>query len=255
MIAFQKAEQLEDVKGRIHQILTHCVEVESPLSYFAALYSIVAQKIEAAIDNKIFDNNERLAQMDIRFVNYYIDAMNCAFSGQPAEPHWQLVIDASKNKQYLLIQHLLIAMNAHINYDLANAVRDTIEAEKTLGFKGDFMKVNAILFSLLDDVQLSVSHIFHPLNWYLKFGMAFDDKFISAIMGHMRNDAFSFTCILALADEKQKTIENQERQQQVVALSKKILTRGEQFHLKGLFLLTRSLERGSIQAKTDKLLK
>lgn len=254
MALFKKAEQLSDVRERIHEILAYCRKQKSPLGYFAALYTTVAKAIEDSILNKEYDDNEQLARMDVNFVNYYIHAMNCAFSDQAAPAHWQVAIDAAKKSDYLVLEHLFVAMNAHINYDLSNAANDTVPAERMLDFRQDFFRVNNILFSLLDRVQTDVSFIFHPLKLYLRFGRQLDDKIIALIMGRMRGNAYEYTCVLALCNEAQKEQVNQEQMEQVVKLSQKII-----FHsnwlINAIIRLARLLERGTVAYKIDQLLK
>lgn len=255
MTIFQKAENLQDVKGRISDILKYCEEKESPLGFFAALYTLVANKIEEAIENGTFDNSEKLIRMDVNFVNLYIDAMNCAFSGQDAESHWQIAIDAAKSSKYVVLQHLFLCMNAHINFDLANAVNQTVQKDETLNFKSDFMKVNAILFGLLDEVQENVSNIFHPLKWYLKFGKKLGDKVLSVGMGTMRSEAFSFTCVLALANDNERRTENEIQQEQVVKLSQLIISQDNTWYLKLIVKMVRLMESGTVKDKIENLLK
>ncbi|MBK7337925.1 MAG: hypothetical protein IPJ00_17975 [Saprospirales bacterium] len=52
MALFKPAEQLSDVRGRIQEILEHCIKEKSTLGYFAALYTKVAKGIEAAIEKR-----------------------------------------------------------------------------------------------------------------------------------------------------------------------------------------------------------
>lgn len=254
MDLFTKAEKLTDVRARIAEILDHCRKVESPLGYFAALYTKVAAAIEERVEQGKFDDNERLATLDVHFVNYYIFAMNCAFSGAPAPAHWQLAIDAAKKPGTLVLEHLFLAMNAHINYDLSNAVHDSVKPEDMIGFKGDFLQVNGILFSLLDDVQEDVARFVTPLKWYLSIGEKADDKVISLVMKQMRNDAFAFACILALCDARYLERENAERMAEVVEAGKKIVIH-KKWWIKALFLFVRLLERGTVNSKIDNLLK
>jgi hypothetical protein len=254
MKAFEKAQNLEDVKARIQEILDHCYETSNPLGYFAALYTKVAANIEKAIINEEFENNEELIRLDVNFVNYYIEAMNCAFQGKSAPLHWQVAIDADTHTHVLVLEHLFAAMNAHINYDLSNAVHDTVKPSDTINFKADFMKVNAILFGMLDEIQDNISTIFHPLKWYLKLGQRIDDKVISLLMGHMRNDAFSYSCLLALCSPKQCDEENAARIQEIADLSQKILHH-KKWYMRLLIGIFRALEIGSVQHKIKQILK
>ena len=254
MDPFQKAEKLSDVLARIEEILAHCRKANSPLGYFAALYTKVARAIEQGVEKGDFDDNARLAALDVQFVNYYIHAMNCAFSDAPAPAHWQLAIDAAKKPGTLVLEHLFLAMNAHINYDLSNAVRDAVKPEDVIAFKPDFLRVNNILFSLLDDVQEDVARFVKPLKWYLSLGEKADDKIISFVMKQMRNDAFGFACILALCDTKQKELENASRMQEVVEVGKKLVYH-KKWWINAILMIIRLFERGTVNSKIDNLLK
>ncbi len=254
MSKFRRAEKLEDVSDRIHEVLEYCREEHNPLGYFAALYTKVAKSIETAVHQEKFIDNDQLARMDVNFVNYYIDAMNCAVDGTEAPRHWDFVIRTAENDQYLVLEHLFIAMNAHINYDLCNAVCDSVDPAKILDFKADFMQVNSILFSLLDNVQNDVSVIFHPLKWYLRFGQQLDDKIIALVMGHMRNDAFGFSCTLALCNDDHKSRENSERMEHVLGLSQDIINH-RSWLINLIIRMVRQMEIGTVKSKIEQLLK
>jgi len=254
MDLFKKAEKLPDVLARIEEILDHCRKAESPLGYFAALYTKVAKAIEQGVEKGDFDDNERLERLDVHFVNYYIHAMNCAFSGAPAPAHWQLAVDAAKKPETLVLEHLFLAMNAHINYDLSNAVHDSVKPEDIISFKPDFLRVNAILFGLLDDVQEDVARFVKPLKWYLSFGEKADDLFISFVMKQMRNDAFGFACILALCNETEIEKENAARMEEVVQAGKKMVYI-KKWWIKAVIMVIRLFERGTVNSKIDDLLK
>lgn len=253
-MTLKKAEKLSDVKARIEEVLTYCREIESPLGYFAALYTKVAAAIEEGIEKKEFDNNERLAELDICFVNYYVEAMNCAFSGTPAPAHWQQAIDLAKQPSALVLEHLFLAMNAHINYDLSNAVHDTVKPEDMIAFKGDFLRVNKILFSLLDEVQDDVARFVEPLKRYLRFGEKLDDEIISYVMKHMRNDAFAYACILSLCNAEECLRENAIRMEEVAEAGKKISS-PPKWWMHAILWVIRLFERGSVSSKIDNLLK
>ena len=254
MKTFAPAEKLSDVRERIAEILAYFRETASPLGYFAALYTKVAHGIEEAVNKGEFDDNERLARLDVDFVNYYIRAMNDAVAGRPAPAHWQMTIDAAKMPLIPVLDHLFLAMNAHINYDLSNAVRDSVKPGEMIAFKNDFLKVNQILFSLLDDVQNDVAGFFHPLNWYLRFGRQANDKVISFIMKLMRNDAYGYACILSLCDESQRDSENAARMKAVVEASGKFV-HPKQWWLRAIIHLVGRLETGTVKTRIDQLLK
>lgn len=250
---FNYAEKLSDVAKIIVEIKDECKRVQSPLGYFAALYIHVAEAIEQKVHEKAFEDNDRLAAVDIAFVNLYIEAMNAAFAGRLAKPHWQIVIDASKSDQPLVLEYLLISMNAHIDYDLSAAAAKVVSKDEMIGFQTDFERINAILFSLLDKVQNDVANIFIPLKWYLKIGRKLDDNILKAVMSHIRDDAFANACLLALCTPEQWATFSEIKMQEVATLSTKLLNQKSSFIRTVLKWVSRN-ERGTVAQKIDKLL-
>jgi hypothetical protein len=251
---FKKAEKLDDVKGRINEILAYFKSKQSPLGYFAALYTLVANAIEEAVKNKDFEHTELLVDLDIIFVNYYIDAMNCAASNEKALPHWQVCIDAAHNPNFPVVEHLLLAMNAHINYDLGTAVKYSVPADMVAAFKKDFFTVNSILFSLLDRVQTNLGRINPILEWYLRFGRKIDDVAASGVMSQMRENAFGYSCLLSLCNNEQCEKEKSERLTGVTNIALDLVKKVGWF--KQLVVrIARFFERGTVSTKIDDLLK
>lgn len=251
---FKYAQQLSDVAFIITEIKDECVKTQSPLGYFAALYIHVAQAIEQKVKEKAFEDNERLVSVDVTFVNLYIEAMNAAFANKPAKPHWQVVIDAAKSKSPLVLEYLLISMNAHINYDLSAAAAKAVKKEEMIGFQTDFERINAILFSLLDKVQDDVASIFTPLKWYLKIGRKLDDTILRAVMSHIRDDAFANACLLSLCTENQWTVWSDQKMNEVAVLSRQLLHQRSNF-VRIILRWVRHNERGTVAQKIDKLLR
>lgn len=252
---FQPAEKLPDVLARIVQIREYFVAQNSPLAYFAALYTKVAQAIEANIEQgNMFDDNARMARMDVHFVNLYIDAMNAAAANTPALPHWQLVIDTAKDNQVLVLEHMFLAINAHINYDLAIAADETCTTPEIMSFKADFNRINDILFKLVDVVQTDFSLFFHPLKWYLKLGRQLDDRILTLALGGIRSDSWGFACEMALCNAEQKKTLKTNRMDLVVSLGKVIIN-PKIWWMSVLLFIARRIERGTVASRTKDLLK
>ena len=251
---FRKAETLGDVKDIIGEILLHFRKADSALGFFSALYTLVAKSIEESVQKGAFHNQEQLITLDLYFVNLYIDAMNCAVSGKPALPHWQACIDAANNNDLPALEHLFLAMNAHINYDLGTAVKNVVPDDKIIEFKSDFMLVNSILFNLLNEVQTDVAKFNWVVYFWLLIGRKIDDLVISKIMAQMRESAFGYTCLLALCNPQQAEVEMAEKMKAVVSMSTEISIPAG--WLKALIIkISWRTERGTTDEKINDLLK
>ena len=67
-----------------------------------------------------------------------------------------------------MLQHLLLGMNAHINFDLAQAVvADPTIAADLAALRADYDRINDILRALLDPLQNAVAA-------HIRFGTAID---------------------------------------------------------------------------------
>lgn len=102
--------------------------------YFPALYSRVTDRVAAA------GIHERLT---VRFASYYLRA----FHHEIDPPRcWQASWDVAGDDSLLIVQHLLLGINAHVNHDLPLAVVDVArEVGNLQSIRADFDAVNDIL--------------------------------------------------------------------------------------------------------------
>lgn len=109
--------------------------------YFPALYSRVTTRIaEAGIA-------ERLG---VTFASYYVRA----FRREIERPRcWQATWDVAGDGNLLIVQHLLLGINAHVNHDLPSAVVDTAREIGALEpIRPQFDAVNDVLAATYHDV-------------------------------------------------------------------------------------------------------
>ncbi|MEA3214295.1 MAG: hypothetical protein QOJ19_451 [Acidimicrobiia bacterium] len=110
--------------------------------YFAALYSQVTQNVAAAIRQGSFTDGARMERFATVFASYYIDAMH----GDGRRPRsWQACLDVADDNALLIVQHLLLGINAHINHDLPFAVAEVTGDGNIEDVRGDFEAINRIL--------------------------------------------------------------------------------------------------------------
>lgn len=121
----------------------------SRVGFFASLYKQVSHTIHDAIDERKFDDNERMARVLVTFANRYFAALSTYRNkGTPSGP-WNQAFKMTRRRTLNVLQHLLLGMNAHINYDLAITVATVVTADEMAGFKPDFMRINKCLGSLM----------------------------------------------------------------------------------------------------------
>jgi len=129
---------------------------------FAKTYLRTTEGILAAIaKGGIFENPPWIVELDCEFAHRYFDAFDLHEAGGECPRPWQLAFSSAIAKRTLIIQDILLGMNAHINYDLPYSLRATIPtgiADEELDvYRRDNLILNAVLASSIDAVQREVA--------------------------------------------------------------------------------------------------
>lgn len=153
----KQATTIDEVLLLLEHIITTEIVENSNLAFFPILYKKVTQRIKEGIAKKEFDDNPRMERLDVIFANRYLTAYFTYKEGHKPSLSWENAFLAAKNKKLLILQHLLLGINAHINLDLGIAVSETIGPQEDLqDIHDDFNKINAILASMVDGVQQKI---------------------------------------------------------------------------------------------------
>jgi hypothetical protein len=111
--------------------------------YFPALYSRVTTEIADSIDRHAFEDGARMNTFATEFASRYLRAWRKEISRPRC---WQAAWDVAGDGKLLIVQQLLLAINAHVNYDLPQAA--ALVARETgdlTGVHRDFDAVNDVL--------------------------------------------------------------------------------------------------------------
>lgn len=111
--------------------------------YFAALYARVTSRIATSVAQGGFEDGER---MD-RFATTFAELYTRTYGQHPVRPRcWQATFDVAGDGRLIIVQHLLLGINAHVNHDLAQAVVAVADRTGDLpGVRPDFDAINDIL--------------------------------------------------------------------------------------------------------------
>ena len=69
-----QATSIDGVITELDKIIEWSKLHQSRIGYFASLYRNMTLAVQQGITNKIFDNGERMEQLDVIFANRYIQA-------------------------------------------------------------------------------------------------------------------------------------------------------------------------------------
>lgn len=129
---------IDDVISALEEIISETERNNDPLGYFAVLYHKVTVNVKEGIEKNYFENGPRMEKLDVVFARRYIDAFFARKPNQPVTQSWKKAFTISKNKNILILQHLLMGMNAHINLDLGIAAAEISTKENIHQLKNDF---------------------------------------------------------------------------------------------------------------------
>lgn len=154
-----KAKTIDEVILSLDRIIEWSQKNKRRTGYFAALYRKVTVQVKEGIRNSLFDDGKRMERLDVIFANRYLEAFEQYQALKEPSLSWKLAFDATKRWRPIVLQHLLLGMNAHIELDLGIAAAETADGESLPDLKEDFFKINAILGSLVNEVQAELASV------------------------------------------------------------------------------------------------
>lgn len=242
---------INEILEKLDDIIRESKNGNNPSGYFAALYRKVTLKVKQGIEEGIFDDGPRMEQLDIVFASRYIDAYNAYQKSRPVTKSWEKAFDLSKRYWPIVLQHLLIGMNAHINLDLGIAAAEVMKGKDINSLKGDFDKINAVLSSLVHEVQSDLAKVWPRLKKILKWTGKADDFLVDFSMKMARDGAWNFAVEYAKTPEHQQATFINTRDESVAAIGNLIINPGWLVSI--LFKVIRLGETGSISKKIKNL--
>ena len=183
---------IDEVISQLEQIIAYCETNNSPAGYFAALYHKVTCRVKECIGNKDFEDGLRMERLDVAFATRYLNAYYLWLDGKETSASWKIAFDAFTDNSTLVIQHLLLGMNAHINFDLGVSTGLIMQGVLLEGIHNDFNTINGILASMIDNVEDCLTTI-NPLMKLLDLKIfKYDEMLVSFSISTARDGAWSF---------------------------------------------------------------
>src|SRR5262245_13799413 len=95
---------------------------------FLSTYQRTTLAVGTAVDDGLFEDGPWVEEWDIAFAHLYLAALDADLGGGRVPRPWRLAFDAAPDLKPL--QHVLLGINAHINYDLPQALLAVISDEE-----------------------------------------------------------------------------------------------------------------------------
>ncbi len=192
-----EVQTIDQVIIELDQIIATAIQQQSRIGLFAALYRQVTLRVRQGIAAGAFDDGPRMERLDVLFASRYLDALAAWQAGGTPSHCWAYAFDATQRTDLILLQHLLLGINAHINLDLGIAAAQTSPGVGILDLHDDFNRINAILGALTDRVKLVLAE-FSPLVHLLdQVGSSVEDELVNFSMTIARDDAWQHAQLLA----------------------------------------------------------
>jgi hypothetical protein len=247
------ANTIDEVIAILETIIIESEKNNDPLGYFAALYQNVTICVKEGIANDYFEDGPRMEQLDVAFANRYLNAWYSYKNNEPVTLSWKSAFNLSTSYWPIVLQHILMGINAHINLDLGTAAAE-ISRGKNLGdLENDFNKINTILSSLVHEVEADLSAVWPALKYLLKWSGKVDDFLVDFSMKLAREGAWKYASQLADVPEQGVQLSIDARDQRVADKVHIILKPG--MIATNLLRIIRLTERGSVADKIQVLRK
>lgn len=136
--------------------LTPLRERRDPRRFFHATYLRTTEAVHAELSAGGFDDPAWVERWDVEFARFYLDALQADLSGGPVPGPWAAAFAAAGDRAVPPLQHVLLGMNAHINYDLPQALLAVIsdaefgDASLMARRAADHRHIDRVLAALVD---------------------------------------------------------------------------------------------------------
>jgi hypothetical protein len=211
-----EAVTIDEVIMQMEALIGECININDRLGYFAALYHKVTVRVKEGIQNNEFEDGPRMGKLDVIFANRFLSAARQWKKNEKPTGPWQITFQTAKKRSVLVLQHLLLGMNAHINLDLGIAAAQVTAGTDIKSIRNDFSTINAVLGSLTFELLKEINRVSPLLSLFglhatnnsllIQFSItnARDGSWAFAEELSMKNGADYETCIITRADTIQK---------------------------------------------------
>jgi hypothetical protein len=112
---------IDGVVARMRERLVPLERERDPARFFLATYLRTTQAVADAVDDGRFEDPAWVEWWDVVFAELYLDALDAYRSSPASAPRpWRIAFSAPRDAPPVL--HVLLGMNAHINYDLPQSL-------------------------------------------------------------------------------------------------------------------------------------
>lgn len=220
------AKNIDQVIARLEEIVEEASARKDPLGIFAIVYLGVTRAVKEGIRENAFEDGGRMERLDVAFANRYLYAHEAYRHSQACTQAWQTTFNAAMRFDLMVIQHLFMGMNAHINLDLGIAAAEVVQPQELPALEADFNRINALLVARIDEIQerlCKISPLLFLVDWLGKHN---DERFAAFSLVKARNNAWKAATRLSRLSTSEKAQDINELDNYVAILNKVIASPG-----------------------------
>lgn len=188
--------ELSETEHALGVIIDRTIERNDRAGYFAAMYASVTRTVRARADAGRFEDPARMERFVAAFADRFIAADTAWQAAAPVTASWRLAFETARRWRPIVLQHLLLGINAHINLDLgvtaADLGRGGLDALRV-----DFDAVNDVLAELVDGCQAALDSVSPWLDLADRIGGGTDEVLINFSLRRARTAAWASAVRLA----------------------------------------------------------
>ncbi len=121
---------VDELVVRMEAMLEALVAVHDPRRFFHATYLRTTRAVAAEIDRDGFLDGTWTERWDVVFAGLYLDACDAWTRRRPTSAPWRVAFEAAAGPRLPPVRLVLLGMNAHVNYDLPQALLEVISDDE-----------------------------------------------------------------------------------------------------------------------------
>ena len=180
---------------------------------FLNCYLLMTRNMLSAVDAGDFRDCDWVHALLYRFADYYFDALVVYDEDRERAPAvWRYAHDVAGRRAIQPLQHLLLGVNAHINYDLVLTLVEMLEPEwerltpqQRAARYADHCHVNEIIAATVDAVQDDVIEPTAPkMDLVDKLLGPLDEWLIARLISRWRQEVWEHAVIMLASPAQQR---------------------------------------------------
>lgn len=217
---------IEELLDRLRALTERYASEGSRLGYFSALYYLMTGRVAEGMVSGRFQQPDRMQRLACHFASRYLAAVSQFDAGLQPPASWLVAFEAAARWKPLILQHLFLGMNAHINFDLGIAAAEVAGGSGLAAARQDFEEINDVLAELMDDVQDRIGRVSPWMRLVDLAGGRTDEAVMNFSMQKARAAAWSVAESFVSIDDVQREAAGRSLDARVARFAKVIVRPG-----------------------------